>query len=226
MKKDLNGDNQNDKDQNAGDYSTPGNARNTGDNNPKGAGADRDNPSHMIPMPDGDAMPAELELTDKMIRHVIMTFVLGIERQWGSDNAGSALDDVMEWGKRICGYILGEVQKEPEEDGEGGEEDDDMGQGVQGDDGLVNEIKSKRIKIHGSGIEIDYKPTHFLLGLGLVMFMGYTDDPESTEYVFVNEKGLFDTWGLEFITLEDFLSPDYRKMVEDRVEAWNKGDDG
>ena len=84
------------------------------------------------------------------------------------------------------------------------------------------EIKSKRIKIHGSGIEINYKPTHYIFISGLLMFMGYIDDPETEEDVFIDSRGRFHVTIPEFPKLEDFISVDYRKLVDEAVEEWNK----
>ena len=59
------------------------------------------------PMDEGD-FPEELELSNKMVRHIIMTFLL--DKDW------SSLDDLMMWGERICSFIIGVAQREITDD--------------------------------------------------------------------------------------------------------------
>jgi len=73
-------------------------------NNKEDAGAGNDS---------GDApeLSPEFDLSDKMIRHITMTFLLDGEREWSG-----GLEELMTWATTICDFIIGEGR----EDGSGG----------------------------------------------------------------------------------------------------------
>jgi len=65
-------------------------------NNKEDAGAGNDS---------GDApeLSPEFDLSDKMIRHITMTFLLDGEREWSG-----GLEELMTWATTICDFIIGE----------------------------------------------------------------------------------------------------------------------
>ena len=68
-------------------------------NNKEDAGAGNDS---------GDApeLSPEFDLSDKMIRHITMTFLLDGEREWSG-----GLEELMTWATTICDFILGTTEE-------------------------------------------------------------------------------------------------------------------